>query len=315
MQLGIAAGQPTAVGRRVRRLVRERREGQDRRPRRPPGHDQMRIDEGEGRVAGERDPHPRRRHGRGRRRIGHGTGSGGRHHRVEVAMGGDHAPGLVEPRGEARGLLGLDEAQMPLRQLDPGGARQRPEDGDAGLVEARAAERLVPGRGDAVQHHAGQPHPGAEAGEAARHRGGGLRLAGAVDHQHHRPAHQRGDVGAGAGAGLAGARHAVEKSHRALGDDQVGRLSGTGERGDLPRRHRPGIEVDRIPARGGGVEGRVDIVRPAFARSHGQAPRPQCRQQPERQRRLAGAGGRGRDHQPRGHAPPSGKRGAVPTGR
>ena len=49
-----------------------------------------------------------------------------------------------------------------------------------------------------------------------------LRLPGGIEHQQHRPAHHRGEIGAGAGAGIARRRDAVEQAHRSLGQHEVG---------------------------------------------------------------------------------------------
>src|SRR5512135_463497 len=60
MQLGIAAGQPADVAALRRLLVGKGREGEDLGALPPPSCDEMRVDEGEGVVLGERDAHARR---------------------------------------------------------------------------------------------------------------------------------------------------------------------------------------------------------------------------------------------------------------
>ena len=60
MEFRIAAGKPAAVAALRRRLVGERREGDDLRAGRSPALDDVGIDEGKGRVAGERNASPGR---------------------------------------------------------------------------------------------------------------------------------------------------------------------------------------------------------------------------------------------------------------
>ncbi len=57
MQLGVSARQPACVATLGRRLVGEGREGHDLGARLAPALDQMRVDEGEGFVARQRDAH------------------------------------------------------------------------------------------------------------------------------------------------------------------------------------------------------------------------------------------------------------------
>jgi hypothetical protein len=61
MKLRIAAGQPADIAARGRRLIGERRKGYDLRTRFAPRREQMRIDERECRVRGERNAWPGRR--------------------------------------------------------------------------------------------------------------------------------------------------------------------------------------------------------------------------------------------------------------
>ncbi len=62
------------------------------------------------------------------------------------------------------------------------------------------------------------------------------------------------------------------------------------------RAMRPGIQVERRPAGGDGMEGRIDIVRSAFIGLHHPATAAQRGEQRQRQRGLAAAaGGRGDD--------------------
>ena len=70
MQLRIAARQPAGIAIFPRRLVGKRREGHDLGANAPPAAQYMRIDEGEGGVARERDALARRRQGGDRVRLG-----------------------------------------------------------------------------------------------------------------------------------------------------------------------------------------------------------------------------------------------------
>ena len=105
----------------------------------------------------------------------------------------------------------------------------------------------------------------------------------------HRPTHATRHVGGGAMAGGAPTRHPVEQAHRSFGHDHVG-IAGLGRHPVQQRAvHRPAVEVEGRPATGNAMEGRVDIVRPAFERLHRHARVAQRAEQAERDGRLAGA--------------------------
>ena len=129
MKLGIAAGQPAAVAVFGRRLVGERREGDDLRPGPPPAGENMRIDEGERGVGSERDPAARRRQSRPCIAVAEiSTGCARGDDRVEVDMPLDRIGETIEPRLEI-GMLGrLHEAEMPRRQRHRLVPRQRAEE-------------------------------------------------------------------------------------------------------------------------------------------------------------------------------------------
>ncbi len=136
----------------------------------------------------------------------------------------------------------------------------------------------------------------------ARHRGRRLRLAGHIEHEQHRQAEPRGEVG-GRAAAARRAGDAVEQAHDAFDDENLGALRGlANERVEQRRRHRPAVEIDARRAGRRRVEGGIDIVRPRLCRAHGDAAPPQRGEQAERHRGLARARARRRDDEAaRGH--------------
>ena len=316
VQLRVSARQPAAVGAVIWPLIRQRREGQDRGPRPPPRLQHMRIDEAEGRIAGQRDPPAGGRQRSGRRRLGQGAMGGGRDDRLQVAMRRDEIARMVQDGLQARRLLGLDQAQMALGQGDVALPRQAAQHADARLIHPLADQPVMARRGHAVQHHPRKGQIRAQRGKAPRRGRRRLRLPADIQDQHHRPAHHLGDLGAGADAGFPLRRDPVEQAHRPLGQDQVGgRLAG--RMGDQPPRlHRPGIQVEAGPPRGRQVEPRIDVVGPRLEGLHHQPAPAQRGQQAQHQHRLAGPRCGGRDHQARRQgARHSGNLGASPTGR
>lgn len=207
-----------------------------------------------------------------------------------------------DARVEIEMFGGLYQAEVAFGQLQVGATRQAAEDAEADRRHPDPREPFVARAGDAVEDDPGDPHRGIEAREAQGGGGGGLRLTRYVEHQHHRPAHPCGDVGARAIAGRAGARDAVEQPHRSLGEHQIGITGAVGQPVEHRRRHRPAVEVERrAPARGA-VEGGIDIIGAALERLHGQPGVGEGAEEAEHHRRLAGArGGRG-DHQARNGA-------------
>ena len=124
-----------------------------------------------------------------------------------------------------------------------------------------------------------------------------LRLTGDVDHQQHRRAERRGDIGGGACApGLS--RHAVEEPHRGFAQQQgaAGRRAG-GEILDERGRHRPTIEIEARPPRGCRVKRRIDIIGTRFDADDIEPLSTKGAQQAERHGRLAAARARRRDDQ------------------
>ena len=112
-------------------------------------------------------------------------------------------------------------------------------------------------------------------------------------------AEQGGDVGRGAGA-VGGT---VEQAHDPFAEQEVAALAALLEQaGQGLEAHRPGVDIVGGAARGGGVEGRVDIVRADLERADRHAAPAQGREHAQRQRGLAAArGGCGDDEAGRAH--------------
>ncbi len=123
MQLRIAAGQPDRIGRGIGRLVSERRERHDLGAAGAPVPQEVRIDEGERRVRGERDALAGRRQcrcrafdaaSRGMRAIGCANAAiASRSRRRDKLVGQP-----IQPRLDTRDLLRLHQAEMPFRQRE-----------------------------------------------------------------------------------------------------------------------------------------------------------------------------------------------------
>ena len=65
---------------------------------------------------------------------------------------------------------------------------------------------------------------------------------------------------------------AIEQPHHPFANDDVGvpgQPGGNGAQRFFP--HRPGIQVQALPAAGGGVKSGVDIIRPGLGRGDGMA--------------------------------------------
>ena len=189
-------------------------------------------------------------------------------------------------------LPGLHQAEMALRQHQCRVTRDAAQHGQADGGQRPGHARAVPLAADAVQDHAADPHAGAVAVQAQRHGGGGLRLAGYVQHQQHRQAEPFGEVRRGAGA-AGRRRHAVEQAHGALGDQEA--LARGGQVVQQGGRHGPAVQVGARLAGGGGVEGRVDVVGAGLRGADRDAAAAQGGDQAERDGGLAAAGARGGD--------------------
>jgi hypothetical protein len=235
--------------------------------------------------------------------------------RRQLDMRGDEVSHLGKNLCKARLLLGLHQAEVTLGQRDRCPSRQGTEHADSSGFHARARQRFVPRARDAVEHDAGERDILAQRGKAKRCRRRRLRLSGHIKHQHHGPAGEGGDVGAGAGSCLADCSDAIEQAHRTFGQHQIGAVRRLHQGSKLRGPHRPAIEVQRSAPGRGGMEGRIDVIRPALERLHRQPLGTKRRQQAQHQGGFAGArGGGGYDEAGRNHAS-SGKRGSMPTGR
>ena len=132
VQFRVAAGEPAAVGALRRRLVGERRERHDFGAGLAPGLEQVRIDEAEGAVAGERDALARRRQRRGGARCcGELERPGGADQRAEVDMALGGGGKTIDQRVKIGMLVRLHEAEMPLGQRQRRIAGQGTEHGNA----------------------------------------------------------------------------------------------------------------------------------------------------------------------------------------
>ena len=213
---------------------------------------------------------------------------------VEVDRGFDHGGERIEAPLDIGRLACLHETEMALRQGEMRVLRDRAEQRNADALEGRRDQRGMPRTRHPVQDHAGDRNIVAVARAARGDGGRRLGLSADVEHQHDRPAEQRRQVRRRAARGLAGLGHAVEQAHDALGDGDVGRCRVAGHQiGQRAGRHRPGVEVEARPAGGHGMEGRIDIVRPALEGLHGKAAAGERAHQAERHRGLAGARVRG----------------------
>ena len=191
---------------------------------------------------------------------------------------------------EVGGLAGLDEAEMALGQDEARLPREGAEHRQPDPRQTRLDEAAVARARDLVEDHPRDPDPRIVGGAAERYGGGRLRGARDVEHEEHRPAVARGDVGIRPRAALAG-DDAVVQTHRALGDDQI-RIARAQAGAGVEQRvgHGEAVEVQAGGARRRLVEGGVDVVRPAFGTAQGHAAPAQRAHQRERHRGLAGAG-------------------------
>ncbi len=269
----------------------------------------MRVDEGERRVARERNPLPRRLEGR---RAGRGRGKreGARERQDAGAVGVrlDEVGDGLKPRLESVRLARLNEAEMALGQRDFFVARQRADHGDAERLDGLRDQSAVALAADAVDHDARDREArvvGRAALDDGRRR---LRLPAHVENQQNRHAEGSGDVRRGAAA-PALRWDAVEEPHRGFAErERASPRRLRRERRETRGLHRPGVEVDAFAPRRRGVEGRIDIVRAGLQADHVDAAPPERAQEPERNSRLAAARARRGDHEPAGHA-------IVPTTR
>ena len=183
-----------------------------------------------------------------------------------VKVGANDVGGRVEERLDVVVFLRLHQPEMAVGQGEPRVAWNAAEHRRARRRLAGRAQHLgVRRAGHAIEHHSGHLDVAAMAGKAAhqgRNRGA---LAADVDHQHHRPAHERGEVG----GRTATASSPVEQPHYALAYDHVGAIAESRRKG-VKRfgPHGPDVEVDTVASAGGGVKRGIDVIRPDLERRH-----------------------------------------------
>jgi hypothetical protein len=297
----LAAGQPAGVAAWGGRLVGERGERNDIGAGLSPALQQVGVDETESGVRGEGDALAG-----GRQSEAGGLGCldwGG------LGQDGVQVEGLfgevgqaVEQGGQVVAFAGLNQAEMAFGQSDGGVPGDTAEDGHAELGHGGLDAVGVAGAAEAVEDHAGDAHGGIVGGEAAGDGGGGLGLAGDVQHQDDGQVIASGEVG-GATAAAGGAGHAVEQAHGGFDDEDVRRGTGVPEYAvQQGGRHGPAVEIDAGGGGGGGVEGGVDIVRAALAGAHRKAAAAQGGEHGEGDGGFAAAGAGRADDQAAGHA-------------
>ncbi len=190
---------------------------------------------------------------------------------------------------QCRVLTGLHEAEMAFRQRKCGITAENAEDFDPARLQRAAQHRLVLGAAHLVEDDTGDTDIIAVASVALHQGSHGLRHTAAIDNKHHGQIQHGGQIGRRAGA----IHGPIEQAHHRL-DEQEAALNGL-ERGVGAyeiRSHRPGIIVEAGRPAGGGVKGRIDIIRPRLAGDEVESGSGEGPRQPQRHRRLTGAGGR-----------------------
>ncbi len=209
----------------------------------------------------------------------------------------------IEERSQIAMFAGLNETEMTLRQRQRRLARHGAKHRDADRGDSVGDQRPVAFAGDPIEDDAGDAHGRIVDGETAHHGRRRLRLSRHIEHQHHRQAEMRCEIGGRAAPPGAGGG-SVEQAHDAFDDQQVCAVDRLGGHGvEQCRRHGPGIQIDARSARGGGMKRRIDVIGPGLGGAdHDAAPDERC-QYGKRHGGLAGTRTRRRDDQPaRGHA-------------
>ena len=202
-----------------------------------------------------------------------------------------HVGEAIETRGEIGVLARLHQPEMALGQRERLVARHRADHRDAQRGDGVGHQRAMPLAADAVEHDPGDADRGIVSEQSRAPRPPPIapvrrRRARAA------PADESARQGRRSRPMRPGSPgDAVEQAHDAFDHQQVGAARGLGgERVEQRRRHGPAVEIEARRAGGGGVEGRVDIVRSGFCRPHRQAAPRQRGQQRKRDGGLAGAG-------------------------
>ncbi len=218
---------------------------------------------------------------------------------IEIERSLDRVRDGVEAAHEVGLLHGLHQPEMPLRQGDGRIRRQRAEQGQAGTRQPRRDQADVPRARRAIEDDAGHLDVVAIAREPRRHRRRRLGLARHIEHEHHRPARERREIGGRAARRLAGFGHAVEQAHHPFDDGEMrGSPVAVREIEESRGRHRPAVEIEARPPRRSFMERGIEIVRPALEGLHGASAARKRADQAGSDGRLAGAGARRRHDQP-----------------
>jgi hypothetical protein len=167
-------------------------------------------------------------------------------------------------------------------------------------------ERAVTIACDPVQDHSDDQKQRLVCRKAAQQRRDRSPLTTRIDGQHDRPAGDEGELCGGTGLTLGAGP--VEQSHGAFAEHDVGIGFELGdEPGERRWPHTPDIEVERRPAYGGGMKGRINEIGTRLCRGDPQPPLEQIACQPGGHQGFAMAGGRGgQDQTARAH-------GGLPT--
>ena len=206
--------------------------------------------------------------------------------RVDVDLFGHRRRQPVDAVGGRVDLVGRDQAEVALGDLERGVALDRAEHGDVGIALERGAQlALVARPADLVEDHAGDAHLGIEVPVAENQRRDAAGHAHGIDHQHHRRAQQPRKRGVAVAAlGI----DAVEQSLVALdhGETGIARLAGE-QRADLGLAHGVEVEVEARPPARLAEPDRIDVVGALLERLRREAAFSERRQKAHRQRRLA----------------------------
>ena len=200
------------------------------------------------------------------------------------------------------------QTQMPGRHRQLVGPRDGPQHRYAGMFTRLAQHLVVASRADAVEDHPRQPHALVEGRKAVQQRGDAVALSAGIHDEDHRSPEHRGHLGRGAVGGTGGGRTdaAVEQTHHALDDRDVGVVAAVPEQGSDQRvTDENRIQVAAGASRRQPVIAGVDEVRPHLERRHSAAGRAQRAHQAGRHRGLAAARGGSGNHDRRGahHSP------------
>jgi hypothetical protein len=168
------------------------------------------------------------------------------------------------------------------------------DDGATAGADRRAQPVAVPRPTDAVEDDARDAEPGIERLEAVHHGGRAPRLPAGVEHQHDGRLEPPRELAGG--AGVTRRVRAVEASHHALDDREVGVGGVTGDRGDrVGAAAHPAVEGVRRPSGDDLVEARIDEVGTDLEGLDDEAAAAVGLEQAERDRRLADTAARTRD--------------------